>query len=121
MLENMGQVTDTAFRAKVRFLRQEAARNGRDPAQITISNSIFAVVLADSASAAQASARATAAALGIAPEEVPRCALFLIGTPQQCVGELKRRAGEWNVGQFIFGTSDATLMRRLAAEVMPSV
>jgi alkanesulfonate monooxygenase SsuD/methylene tetrahydromethanopterin reductase-like flavin-dependent oxidoreductase (luciferase family) len=53
--------------------------------------------------------------------EAPRSALFLIGTPAQCIEELNRRAKEWGVGQFIFLSDAPETTRRLANEVLPHV
>ena len=53
--------------------------------------------------------------------EAPRSALFLIGTPAQCIEELNRRANEWGVGQFIFVGGALETTRRLANEVLRHV
>jgi probable F420-dependent oxidoreductase len=120
-LEGMGKLTDAAFRDRADFVRAEAARLGRDPNAITISNAIFAVMLADSPAAAEASAREIGKTFGIPPHEAPRSALFLIGTPKQCIEELNRRASEWGVGQFLFHAGNPETTRRLANEVLRHV
>jgi alkanesulfonate monooxygenase SsuD/methylene tetrahydromethanopterin reductase-like flavin-dependent oxidoreductase (luciferase family) len=120
-LDGMSTVNDAAFRDRANFVRAEAARLGRDPKAITISNAIFSVMIADSPAAAEASARETGQMFGIPAGEVRRSALFLIGTPQQCVEELKRRAAEWGVGQFIFAAGSAETTRRLSNEVLRHV
>lgn len=120
-LDGMGKITDAAFRDRANFVRAEAARLGRDPKAITISNAVFSVMLADSPTAAEASAREIGKTFGIPPEEAPRSALFLIGTPQQCVEELNRRAAEWGVGQFLFASDSVETTRRLANQVLRHV
>jgi probable F420-dependent oxidoreductase len=120
-LGDMGKIDDAAFRDRANFVRKEAARLGRDPNKITISNAIFSVMLADSPAAAEVSAREIGQTFGIPPHEAPRSALFLIGTPQQCVEELRRRAAEWGVGQFLFLTGSPETTRRLAGEVLRHV
>ena len=120
-LDGMGKINDAAFRDRANFVRAEAARLGRDPSAITISNAVFSVTLADSPAAAEASAREIGRTFGIPSHEAPRSALFLIGTPQQCVEELNRRAAEWGVGQFLFAAGSAETTRRLANEVLPHV
>ena len=120
-LEGMGKLTDAAFRDRADFVRAEAARLGRDPNAITISNAIFAVMLADSPAAAEASAREIGKTFGIPPHEAPRSALFLIGTPKQCIEELNRRASEWGVGQFLFHAGNPETTRWLANEVLRHV
>ena len=120
-LKGMGEVTDAVFRDRAKFVRAEAARLGRDPSTITISNAVFSVMLADSPTAAEASAREIGKMLGIPAHEAPRSALFLIGTPAQCIEELNRRANEWGVGQFIFVGGALETTRRLANEVLRHV
>jgi alkanesulfonate monooxygenase SsuD/methylene tetrahydromethanopterin reductase-like flavin-dependent oxidoreductase (luciferase family) len=120
-LQSMSKVTDSFLRDRANFLRAEAARLGRDPKAMTISNAVFSVTLADSPAAAEASAREIAQMFGIPPREAQRSALFLIGTPQQCVQELNRRAAQWGVGQFIFAAGTPETTRRLANEVLRHV
>ena len=78
-------------------------------------------MLADSPAAAEASAREIGKTFGIPPDEAPHSALFLIGTPQQCIEELNRRAAEWGVSQFLFAAGNAETTRRLANEVLRHV
>lgn len=120
-LDAMRAVSDAAFRNKAAFVREEAARLGRNPKAITISNAVFAVALADSPEVAEAAAREIGKPFAIPAPEAARSPLFLIGTPGQCVEELNRRAAEWGVGQFIFAAGSAETMRRLAKEVLPHV
>jgi probable F420-dependent oxidoreductase len=120
-MKDMSKVTDAVFRDRANFVRAEAERLGRDPKAITISNALFSVMLADSPAAAEASAREIGKMLGIPAREAPRSALFLIGTPAQCIEELNRRAAEWGVGQFIFAGGAPETTRRLAKEVLPHV
>ncbi|MGA7762995.1 MAG: LLM class flavin-dependent oxidoreductase [Candidatus Binataceae bacterium] len=120
-LKEMSKVTDTVFRDRANFVRAEATRLGRDPKTITISNAVFSVMLADSPAAAEASAREIGQMLGIPAREARRSALFLIGTPEQCIEELSRRAAEWGVGQFIFAAGTPESTRRLANEVLRHV
>jgi len=56
-LDGMSGVNDAVFKERAEFVRAEAARLGRDPKAITISNAIFAVMLADSTATAEATAR----------------------------------------------------------------
>lgn len=120
-LADMGKITDAVFRERADFVRAEAARLGRDPGTITISNAVFSVMLADTPAAAEASAREVGRMFGIPAREATRSALFLIGTPEQCMAELNRRAAEWGVGQFIFASGTPEITRRLASEVLPHV
>jgi probable F420-dependent oxidoreductase len=118
---NIAKLTDDAYKEKVRFLRDEARRQGREPDTITMSNSIFTIVLADSHTAAEAMAQNMASAFGTDAASVLKSPLSLIGTPEECVLELKRRAREWEVRQFIFAAGGEKTMRRLAEEVLAHV
>jgi probable F420-dependent oxidoreductase len=120
-IESMGKVTDAAFRERAGFVRTEAARLGRDPKTITISNAVFSVTLADSAAAAESAAAGIGQMFGVSSSEASRSPLFLIGTPDQCVKELRRRVSEWGVGQFIFAIPGPDVRARVAREVIPKV
>ena len=120
-LDGMSTVNDAAFRDRANFVRTEAARLGRDPKAITISNAVFSVMIADSPAAAETSAHETGQIFGISAGEARRSALFLVGTPEQCVEKLRRRADEWGVGQFIFAAGSAETTRRLSSEVLRHV
>jgi probable F420-dependent oxidoreductase len=121
-LENVAKLTDDAFTSKVRFLRSEAARHGRDGKQIRISNMIFTVILTDSPAATRATVEGMAPMFNTTPEGMVRSPLALIGTPEECVAELRRREKEWDVSQVLFGGGvDAGMQRRLAEEVLRHV
>lgn len=114
-------LTDAAFRAKVRFLREEAARHGRDGNQIRISNVAFTTMITDSADGTQAACQALAGFFGVAPELVPQAPLSLVGTPAEVAAEISRRQREWGVSQVVFSVRELSLVERLAREVMPLV
>lgn len=123
-LENVAKLTDDAFTSKVKFLRDEAARHGRDGKKIRISNMIFTIMLTDSPAATRATAEGMAPMFNTTPEGILRSPLSLVGTPEECVLELKRRAKEWDVSQVLFGgggSLDARTQQRLAEEVMRHV
>lgn len=121
-LENVAKLTDDAFTSKVRFLRDEAARHGRDGKKIRISNMIFTVMLMDSPAATRATAEGMAPMFNTTPEGLLRSPMTLIGTPDECIAELKRRQREWDVSQVLFGGGvDARMQQRLAEEVLKHV
>lgn len=115
------KVTDEGYRAKIRFLREEVRNNGREPARVQVSNAIFAVILADSPSAAEATAAQMAPMFGMPAEALRRSPIALIGTPEQCTEELVRRQKEWGVSQFIFMSGNHPIMQKLAEEVIAHV
>lgn len=107
-LESVKRFTAESFRAKCAFVREEAKRNGRDPGAIRISNFFFITMLTESAEATRQFAAGMAPAFGVSPEEVLQSPMTLIGTPEECIAELRRRAKDWDVSQFIFTGAIAT-------------
>jgi probable F420-dependent oxidoreductase len=120
-LDEIARFTQDAYRRKVRFLRDEAARLGRDPRALRISNVVFVAIVTDTAHAARTAAEGMAGFLGLPPEAVGQSPLALIGTPEQCVAELRRRIKAWELDQVAFSFSDEDTMKRLGAEVLPHV
>jgi probable F420-dependent oxidoreductase len=120
-MQEISKLTDESFRAKIRFVREEASRHGRDPKAIRISNVMFATIVTDSPEATRAMAAAMAPAFNSTPQTITRSPMALIGTPEECVAELRRRRQEWDVSQFVFSSADEATVRRLGAEVLPHV
>src|SRR5262249_17322912 len=107
-------------RDKVRFVRAEAARHGRDGAAIRISAVIFTAMLTDSPAATRGMAEGYGRLIGLEPEAGLCSPLALIGTPEECVAELPRRVGarEWGVNEFVFPYLGEETTRRVAEEVL---
>jgi len=121
-LESTRRFDDAAFRDRVRFVRAEAARVGRDPQAIRISQVVFQVMLTDSPAATQTMAENLGAMFGGSGEEIRRSPLFLLGTPDECVAELQRRGHEWDLSEVVFSRPpDAPTLRRLAEDVLAHV
>ncbi|MGH7788054.1 MAG: LLM class flavin-dependent oxidoreductase [Candidatus Binatia bacterium] len=120
-LAEIGKLTDESYQGKIRFVREEAARLGRDPRAIRISNVIFTTIITDSPAATRAAAEGMAGFFRLPADAVGRSPLALIGTPEECAAELQRRKRDWDISQFIFSFSDEAVMRRLATEVFPHV
>ena len=56
------------------------------------------------------------------PEGMLRSPMTLIGTPDECIAELKRRERDWDVSQVLFGGGvDPHTQQRLAEEVLKHV
>jgi probable F420-dependent oxidoreductase len=123
-LENVKRMTDEVFRAKVSFVREEARRCGRSPDSVKVSNFIYTLTITDSREATRQVAEMMGSAFGQTPEGILASPMSLIGTPEDCVAELKRRAKNWGVSQFIFSTfmgMDEKTIRRLREEVIAHV
>jgi len=124
-LDNLKKMTDESFRKKIDFVREEAKRRGRDLAAIKFSNFIFTHMITDSKEATRQTAEMMAAGFGMpSGEALLQSPIALIGTPDECIAELKRRAKSWGVSQFIFGTVmgiDEAQARRLYEQVLSQV
>ena len=99
-LQKVKEMNDLAYQEKIRFLREEAKRHGRDPDKIRISSFLFAVTLTDSQAATRQMAEGMAPMFQLTPEQVLSSPMVLVGTPEDCVKELKRRVQNWGVTQF---------------------
>jgi alkanesulfonate monooxygenase SsuD/methylene tetrahydromethanopterin reductase-like flavin-dependent oxidoreductase (luciferase family) len=120
----MRRMNDQAFRDRVDFVRAEAKRIGRDPKTIKISNVMLVFMLVDTEDAARQTLGAVAQMFHVTPEILAASPAVFIGTPKQCVVELRRRAEHWEVSQFIFGTLmgiDENQIRRLRKEVLAQI
>ena len=115
----VAKLTDARFKEKVAFVRDEAKRHGRDGRKIEMSQTIFTLMLTDSPDASRGTLENFGGMLQLAPEEVRKSPLFLIGTPEECAKELKRREREWELGETIFAARGADVLKRLATEVLP--
>lgn len=124
-LDNVKKMTDESFRKKIDFVREEAKRHGRDLATIKFSNFIFNYMITDSKEATRQTAEMMAAGFGMpSGEAMLQSPMSLIGTPDECIAELKRRAKSWGVSQFIFATAmgiDEAQTRRLYEQVLSHV
>ncbi len=91
------KLTDESFREKTRFLHGEVAAAGRDPRTVRVSAMIVTVAVTDSRDDARGMAGAVGAMFGVPAELVLASPLFLIGTAEDLVAELRRREREWGL------------------------
>jgi probable F420-dependent oxidoreductase len=122
-LANAIKLSDETFREKVRFLRAEAARAGRDGSAIRISAVLFTVQLTESRAAAEATIESLAGMFGVPPAALLASPLFLVGTPEHCIEELRRRQRDWEVSEVVVSGMNAgpELLERFGREIMPHV
>ena len=123
-LADVKRTTDEAFRAKVSFVRDEAKRLGRKPDAVKISNFIFATIISDSREATRKTAEMMSPMFQQTADEILASPMTLMGTPDECVAELKRRAKDWGTSQVIFTgavAQDEKLMRGLYENVLVRV
>src|SRR5271167_3876987 len=123
-MEVVKKTTDKSFREKVSFVREEAKRLGRKPDAVRISNFVFMTVIADSREASRKTAEMMAPMFQQTADELLASPMILIGTPEECIVELKRRAKDWGTSQMIFTGEvgqNEKLMRDLHEKVLVHV
>ena len=123
-MEVVKRTTDKSFREKVSFVRDEAKRLGRKPEAVQISNFIFAAIITESREATRKTAEMMAPMFQQTADEMLASPIILIGTPEECIVEMKRRAKDWGTSQVIFtgdvGQSEKA-MRDLYEKVLAHV
>ncbi len=118
----VAKLTDEAFRRKLDFVRTEGRAAGRDPEKIQLGSTIFIAMLADDEEGGRNFATALGGLFGLPETEVRRMPLALIGTADECIAELRRRAHEWGVTHYILsGYGSAANAERFAREVLAKV
>jgi probable F420-dependent oxidoreductase len=122
LMSEVAKLTGDAFAQKLDFVRTEAKAAGRNPDAITFSSTIFMPMIADTEDQAHGFAGSMGGMLGLSAEQVMRMPMALIGTPAQCIAELKRRQQEWGTRHYIMsGFGGPLLAERFAREIAPSV
>ena len=123
-MEVVKRTNDKSFRDKVSFVREEAKRLGRKPDAVRISNFVFATIISDSKEATRKSAEMMAQMFQQSADDLLASPMMLIGTPEECIVELKRRAKDWGTSQMIFtgevGQSEK-MMRDLHEKILVHV
>ena len=120
-LEGSAKLDGDAFRSKIDFVRSEAARFGRDPNAIEISNIAFTMMMADTAEAARAIREAMAGFLNTTADAVGRSPMVLIGTSDEVIAEIRRRQSAWDVRELVFQFQDEKVVRQFARDVIPAL
>jgi len=117
--EEIAKLTEDGFRSKIDFVRQEAQKLGR---KLTLSTTVFIPFLAGTEEEAQKMADGLGGGFGLTGDQARRMPLALIGTPAQCVEELKRREREWGVEHLILsGGAGTDLLKRFGKEILPQL
>jgi probable F420-dependent oxidoreductase len=123
-MEVVKRTNDQSFREKVSFVREEAKRFGRKPDAVQVSNFVFATILTESREATRKTAEMMAPMFQQTADEMLASPVILIGTPEECIVELKRRAKDWGTSQMIFTGEvgqNEKLMRDLYEKVLAHV
>lgn len=119
LASEIAKLSEGGFRAKLDFVRREAKTHGREP---TLSTTIFVLAITNSSEEGAQIAAGIAAGFGLPAEGVQRMPIALVGTPDECAEELRRREREWGVSHLIVsGTSGLPVVERFASEVLPKL
>ena len=121
-IRNALRLSDEAFRQKVAFVRAEASQAGRDGSAIRISAMIATVQITASRADADAIIESTAGMFGVPPAALRASPLFLVGTADDCIAELRRRAQAWDLSEVVLsGMAGLDSVVRFGREVAPYV
>jgi probable F420-dependent oxidoreductase len=122
-LAEVKRFNDEVYREKVDFVRAEAKRNGRNADAVKISSFVFITMLTESREATQKTAEQMAQAFGQTADSLLQSPMVLIGTPEDCIVELKRRVKNWGLSQVIFSGQgmDEVAVRNLWEKVLVHV
>jgi alkanesulfonate monooxygenase SsuD/methylene tetrahydromethanopterin reductase-like flavin-dependent oxidoreductase (luciferase family) len=122
LMSEVAKVTEEGFQRKLDFVRTEARAAGRDPDAIVFSSTIFMPMITDSDAQAHEFAGGLGGMLGLDADQVRRMPMALIGTPDQCVAELRRRQRAWGTRHYVMsGFGGPALAERFAREIAPRV
>jgi probable F420-dependent oxidoreductase len=123
-MEVARKMTNDSFREKIAFLREEAKKLGRKPETVRVSNFVFMTMITETKEASRKNAEMMAPMFNQTAEQLLASPMILIGTPEECVTELRRRAKDWGTEQMIF-TGDVgqneKLLRDLHEKVLAHV
>jgi probable F420-dependent oxidoreductase len=123
-MEVARKMTNDSFRDKVSFIRDEAKKIGRKPESVRVSNFVFMTVISESKEASRKTADMMAPMFNQSADQLLASPMMLIGTPEECIVELKRRAKDWGTSQMIFTGEvgqNEKLMRDLYEKVLAHV
>lgn len=123
-LANARKLTDDSYREKTAFVRDEARRLGRPQDAVKISSFIFMAQITESREATAKYAEMWASGFGQTADQILQSPMLLIGTPDDCASELRRRIKTWGLSQCIFATTafgDESGLRRLREQVLAQI
>jgi len=115
------EFNETRFKERIDYMADQCEKNGRPRNAVAISNLIGSCVVTDSDAAAAKMIDSIGRALGFTTEQVRRCPMLLVGTPEACIEELRKRVKAFGVSQFIVTTKSEKTVRTLGEKVFPFV
>jgi probable F420-dependent oxidoreductase len=120
---NEGRVTNQTakdlaperVREKVSWIREAAAKAGRDPDEIELSSLVFMVVMADDPKPIRAG---IAANTGMTPEEVADCPLFLTGSASEIRDRLEKGREQTGISYVVIQGQDPEMLEKFAESIV---
>lgn len=113
--ETPADLAPERVRQKVAWVRDAAAKAGRDPAAIELQSLVFVTALSDDPRGLR---EALARSSGMTVDQVADCPLFLTGPASEIRERLERRREETGISYVVIQGRDASVVERFAAEVV---
>ena len=83
---------------------------------------LFTMQLTESRAAAQSVVEGIAGMFGVPPAAILASPLFLVGTPDDCIAELRRRQRDWELSEVVLsGAGAPDLLERFGREILPHI
>jgi probable F420-dependent oxidoreductase len=113
--ETPADLAPARVREKVGWVREAAAKAGRDPAALELQSLVFVTALTDDPSGLRA---ALARSSGMSVEQVADCPLFLTGPASEIRDRLETRREQTGISYVVIQGRDPAVVERFAAEVV---
>ena len=118
-LEELQKFTDSALPSKLARVRAAAAKAGRPSGSVRFASTVFNYAMTSSPSDTQALAERMAGLFGLTPAAFLTHPIGLVGTPDEMIAELKRRAQLHGLSLLAINFSSAQQIREFGERVLP--
>jgi probable F420-dependent oxidoreductase len=113
--ETPADLAPARVREKVGWVREAAAKAGRDPAAIELQSLVFVTAITDDPRGLR---EALARSSGMSVEQVADCPLFLTGPASEIRDRLEARREQTGISYVVIQGRDRAVVERFAAEVV---
>lgn len=103
------------LREKVRWVREAAAKAGRDPGQIELNSLVFVVAIAEDVRGLR---EALAKNTGMTPEDVAASPLYLTGSPAEIRERIERRREDAGISYYVIQGARHEAVEQFAEEIV---
>jgi probable F420-dependent oxidoreductase len=117
-IESVVAFSDATVPEKLARVREAEARAGRAPGSVRYASTIFSYSMTDSPAATQALAENLGRLFSLAPADVIRHPVVLIGTPEEMVTELRRRERTHGLSLVAVNFTNQDEIRRFGEKVL---